>query len=95
MAVKSNVRRARNSSSKKKAKTVQRVTAPPIQPEGLEQCDFKTLLEELRTKSAVIRYLTSEGLSRSDIVKVTGIRYQHVRNVQLMPVGQKVEEPTH
>jgi hypothetical protein len=34
-------------------------------------------------KSAKIRYLTSQGYSRSDISKMLDIRYQWVRNVQL------------
>jgi hypothetical protein len=74
-------------------KAPQEVTkSPPTQPEGLEQYDFQALLEKHKTKSAVIRYLTQEGLSRSDIAKVTGLRYQHVRNVQLMPIGKRQEE---
>lgn len=38
-------------------------------------------LNQMPTKSAKIRYLSAEGLSRSEIAKVLGIRYQHVRNV--------------
>lgn len=43
----------------------------------------------LNGKSAKIRYLTSKGLTRSEIVKTfkdlldIEIRYQHVRNVQV------------
>ena len=40
-------------------------------------------LSELKTKSAVIRYLTAEGWSRTRISKGLGILYQHVRNEQL------------
>lgn len=40
-------------------------------------------LNELKGKSAKIRYLTSKGLSRSEIANMLGIRYQHVRNVQV------------
>lgn len=35
----------------------------------------------LKTKSAQIRYLNSEGFTRSQIAKYLDIRYQHVRNV--------------
>ena len=46
-------------------------------------------LNELPTTSARIRYLDSEGLSRSEIAKALGKRYQHVRNVLITPIGQK------
>lgn len=35
----------------------------------------------LKNKSQVIRYLDSEGFSRSSIAGFLGVRYQHVRNV--------------
>lgn len=41
------------------------------------------LLGTLKTKSAVIRYLTAEGWKRGRIVKGMNIIYQHVRNVQM------------
>lgn len=37
--------------------------------------------ERFKTKSAVIRYLTSENYSPSSIAKFLDVRYQHVRNV--------------
>lgn len=37
--------------------------------------------KNLKTKSAVIRYLAGEGFSPSAISKFLDIRYQHVRNV--------------
>lgn len=41
-------------------------------------------------KSPTIRALTALKYNRSQIAKVMNIRYQHVRNVQLMPLkGQK------
>lgn len=36
--------------------------------------------------SARIRYLASTGMSRGDIARVTGKRYQHVRNVLITPL---------
>lgn len=39
------------------------------------------LQEQFKTKSAIIRYLVSQGYSVSQIQKHTGWRYQHVRNV--------------
>ena len=40
----------------------------------------------LPTKSARIRFLFEQGMSRGAIAKVLGIRYQHVRNVLITPV---------
>lgn len=47
---------------------------------------------DLPTKSAKIRALAAAGLSRSEIAKGLGIRYQHVRNVLITPlVGDKTK----
>lgn len=46
----------------------------------------KTEFDNLPTKSAKIRYLNAKGWKRGDIAKHMGIRYQHVRNVLVMPV---------
>jgi hypothetical protein len=46
----------------------------------------KTALDQLTTKSAKIRYLNSIEMSRGDIARYLGIRYQHVRNVLITPV---------
>lgn len=43
-------------------------------------------LDTLETTSAKIRYLTAEGLTRSQIAKTLNIRYQWVRNVQITPL---------
>lgn len=48
-----------------------------------EAHNLDDLMKEYKTKSAVIRFLTSEGHTRSNIAKFMGIRYQHVRNVQI------------
>jgi transposase-like protein len=44
------------------------------------------LMEQHKTKSAVIRYLAGQGMSRGDIARFMGIRYQHVRNVLTQPL---------
>lgn len=41
---------------------------------------------ELKTKSAKIRAMRDDGHSRSLIAKTLGIRYQHVRNVEMTPL---------
>lgn len=43
-------------------------------------------LAALPTTSARIRYLAGEGLTRGQIAKTLGIRYQHVRNVLITPL---------
>jgi hypothetical protein len=55
-----------------------------------ERYDYAKLLKEYGTKSAVIRHLSFDGLTRSEITKVTGLRYQHVRNVLIAPVGKEI-----
>ena len=60
---------------------------PPLAPNPeLEKYDYPKLLEDLQTKSNVIRFLASRKFSRTEIAKFTGLRYQHVRNVLLMPM---------
>lgn len=51
-----------------------------------EAARIKAELEALPTTSAKIRYLTAKNVKRGDIAKILGIRYQHVRNVQLQPL---------
>lgn len=43
-------------------------------------------LSTFTTTSSKIRHLTSLGLKRGEIAKILGIRYQHVRNVQITPI---------
>lgn len=43
----------------------------------------------LTTTSSKIRSLLAEGYSRSEVAKYLDIRYQHVRNVQLMPIKKQ------
>ena len=50
--------------------------------------DLEALMTEYKTKSAVIRHLTTLGKSRAEVAKFMGIRYQHVRNVLTQPLKQ-------
>ena len=52
-------------------------TLTSVQTKTLTRCS---------TKSAQIRYLTSQDWTRGQIAKKLNIRYQHVRNVQITPV---------
>lgn len=45
------------------------------------RADLNALIEGLPSKSAKIRKLDQAGLSRADIARFLGLRYQHVRNV--------------
>jgi len=47
--------------------------------------NLEALMTEHKTKSAVIRLLTSKGFKVNAIAKFMGIRYQHVRNVITTP----------
>jgi hypothetical protein len=42
--------------------------------------------EALPTKSAKIRAMARDGMTRYAIAKALGIRYQHVRNVLVTPI---------
>jgi len=46
-------------------------------------------LNNLPTKSAKIRYLLGKGLTRGQVSKQLGIRYQHVRNVEITPIKKQ------
>jgi len=48
--------------------------------------NYEELLTEHKTVSSVIRFLNSTGMSRGDISRLTGKRYQHVRNVLVTPL---------
>jgi hypothetical protein len=43
---------------------------------------------ELSSVSAIIRAMLKDGFSRWDVHKLTGIRYQHVRNVDITPLAK-------
>lgn len=80
-----------------KSRTKEVVASPSIVPTqptsiaAIDQFDLTTLMSQLHSKSNVIRFLLSKGYTRSEVAKFMGIRYQHVRNVQLMPVGKPRE----
>jgi len=44
--------------------------------------------KKLTTVSSIIREMTKDGFTRGMIAKSTGIRYQHVRNVLITPIGK-------
>jgi hypothetical protein len=50
------------------------------------------LLEEFKTKSALIRKMHAEGIETGEISRATGIRYQHVRNVLITPVSAQTKK---
>lgn len=46
-------------------------------------------ITSLPTTSAKIRYLLANGSSRASVAKQLNIRYQHVRNVEQMPIKKQ------
>jgi hypothetical protein len=75
------------------AQTTATAAAPASTDEQdtISQYDYATLIGELHSKSNVIRFLSSKGYTRAKIAEFMGIRYQHVRNVLLMPVSKPRE----
>ena len=51
--------------------------------------DQLKIVSSTDTKSDKIRKLLASGLKRGAVAKALGIRYQHVRNVELMPLKRK------
>jgi hypothetical protein len=48
--------------------------------------DVQAAYDACVSTSAKIRYLSSAGFDRGDIARMTGKRYQHVRNVLITPL---------
>ena len=48
--------------------------------------DLAAKYNKLPTKSAKIRAMSADGMSRADIARALKIRYQHVRNVLVTPL---------
>ena len=53
--------------------------------EKLDNETVQAIIANHATKSSAIRDLSSRGMTRSEIAKAMGIRYQHVRNVLVNP----------
>jgi len=62
--------------------------AQPTTPAS-QEFDAAKFVQEVGTKSAAIRRLTAEGKTRSEVAKMLGIRYQHVRNVLITPIKKE------
>lgn len=65
---------------------------PAVPEAAAPQFELPKLMEEHKTKSNVIRFLSGQGWTRSQIASFMGIRYQHVRNVLVQPLKQKDDE---
>jgi TRAP-type uncharacterized transport system substrate-binding protein len=66
--------------------TAAAVEATETKKVEFNQATYDKLLGDHKTVSGVIRHLASTGMSRGDIAKTTGKRYQHVRNVLVQPL---------
>lgn len=60
-----------------------------VEPKTIDY-DYSKLLEVHKTKSGIIRFLSTEGHSRGSIAKFMGIKYQFVRNVLITPVKKPI-----
>lgn len=49
----------------------------------------QTIVGSTLNKSDKIRGLLGTGMKRGDVAKTLGIRYQHVRNVEITPIKRK------
>jgi hypothetical protein len=61
------------------ARTAEQIAAV----QNMSGADFVTLMG---TKSAAIRKLSADGMSKGDISRYLEIRFQHVRNVLVTPL---------
>ncbi len=62
------------------------VSETPAKVETTIQGDLAALMTEHKTKSGVIRHLSSLGHKNGPIAKFMNIRFQHVRNVLVTPI---------
>ncbi len=65
---------------------------PIERAEGKQWPTKDWLQEQFQTKSAIIRFLVSEGFAVKDIAKTYGFKYQHVRNVSTNPLKRGPNE---
>lgn len=67
-------------------KAVQNQDQGQTQQVEVDPGKVKDLIAKHGNKSKAIRAMSSEGMTRGQIAKTLGIRYQHVRNVLITPV---------
>jgi len=51
--------------------------------------EVQAIVDSSVTKSEKIRALLATGMKRGEVAKLLGIRYQHVRNVEITPIKRK------
>ncbi len=61
----------------------------PVKVTEWSEAEKKAALEKHGNWSKIFRFLDSEGKTKGEISKLTGKRYQHVRNVLITPVGKQ------
>lgn len=77
-----NIERLVMSKAVKKEKNVAAVVEQDVVAKDVRDI-AKEDISGLKDKSTKIRFLIAQGYSRSSIAKLLGIRYQHVRNVEV------------
>jgi hypothetical protein len=63
-------------------------TKGEVTTRDLSKFNKDELKKEYGTWSGVFRALQADGLTKGEISKVTGKRYQHVRNVLITPIAK-------
>ena len=58
--------------------------APAVK--GSLTAEQQLLVDGTTTKAVKIRGLLASGMTRGEVAKTLGIRYQHVRNVEITPI---------
>lgn len=80
-------------SKKQNAQTTEVVETTVIKTDAVTPWTAEQLADEVKragSVSALIRELSAAGKSRGTIAKMTGKRYQHVRNVLITPIKKSV-----
>jgi hypothetical protein len=62
------------------------LTDVKVEEPKVHSAEVLTVLNSTSTKSGKIRALLALSLKRGEVAKLLGIRYQHVRNVEITPI---------
>jgi hypothetical protein len=63
--------------------------AQPVKVTEWTDAEKQAALEQHGNWSKIFRALDAEGKTKGEISKLTGKRYQHVRNVLITPIGKQ------
>lgn len=63
-----------------------KIQTEAVKPESTMSAEVAAIVDGGQNKSTKIRGLLALGLKRGEVAKLLGVRYQHVRNVEITPV---------